>query len=112
VEIISNENTEIFKDPWSTILKEAGAKVVSRLFSESEDRIDCVIADQTIEPNAIKRINKLKKPLLDPEWVVQSIIMEKKLTFDAHPEFKFKLKNDEKNEKKEISSSPKKAKKK
>jgi hypothetical protein len=92
------------------ILKEAGAKTVTRLFSESETRIDMIVSDAKIDEAARARIKKLKIPLLSAEWVVQSLISQKKLKYDAHPEFALSF--DENSEDKEVvDASPRKKKK-
>jgi len=57
-------------------LKEAGAKVVSRLFGPTESRLDCIVIEK--EPSYIvaEKALQLNIPLLSLEWVIQCLITQ------------------------------------
>jgi len=47
-----------WKAQWSMILREGGAKVVQRLYSDSEDRIDCIVCDKHPGDEIVQKTKK------------------------------------------------------
>lgn len=68
--------TSEFKRHWACILKESGAKVVERLFSDTEDRIDLILfEDQNEVPrNFLAKIENLGLKKATIEWAIQCLI--------------------------------------
>jgi len=72
------------------ILREMeGIKVVERLFSETENRLACVLSDPNPQEIMIARTKKLKIPLLSPEWVIQSLYVGEAVEFNGSPKYAF-----------------------
>ena len=70
------------------ILKEAGAKVVDRLFSSGDElRLDCILTDGI--PNFIieERAKKLKLPLVLTQWVIQCLVDGTRIPFDTSSDY-------------------------
>jgi hypothetical protein len=76
-------------------LKEAGAKVVERLFSDAESRLDVVIASKDADDAIIERSQQLKIPLVSSEWIIQSLYARKPCKFNENPKFQWDYDEDE-----------------
>jgi len=71
IEVIGNPE---FKSNWTEILRAAGAKVVDRLFTSNEGRIDFILSDPEPSKFMIRKAKELKKALCSTDWVIQCII--------------------------------------
>ena len=47
------------KEGWSKVLRSTGAKVVQRMFTEYEDRVECVLSDPLPDKILLKRADKV-----------------------------------------------------
>ncbi len=57
-------------------MKEGGAKVVERLFSPQESRIECIVSDTRPGEYLEAKFKRLKVPVLNKEWIVQSLLSQ------------------------------------
>ena len=96
--------TEFLQATWERLLREAGASVAARLFSSREDRLDCVVTDGYPEPEDEQRVKKLNKPMVSTEWVIQSLILGKPVSYDGDPKYDWEHKKATTSD--EIESSP------
>jgi len=78
--------TAEFKCIWTMILKEAGAKVVERLFSSSACRLDCILTDERPTEIVVERANKLHIPLVRTVWIVECLKCQRLISFEEYPE--------------------------
>jgi BRCA1 C Terminus (BRCT) domain len=69
------------------VLKEAGAKIVQRLFSENSDRLDYILADKPPEKEVLERAQKADIPVTTVEWVIECVILQELLPLDSAEEF-------------------------
>eukprot|EP00026_Physarum_polycephalum_P021109 Phypoly_transcript_24155.p1 GENE.Phypoly_transcript_24155~~Phypoly_transcript_24155.p1 ORF type:complete len:152 (+),score=19.85 Phypoly_transcript_24155:35-490(+) len=76
-----------FKDGWRKGLRTTGAKVVQRMFTEYEDRVECVLSDPMPDKILLKRADKLCIPVVSATWLIQSILKQKPVPYDAHPSY-------------------------
>lgn len=68
-------------------MKEAGAKVVDRLYSENESRIDYIVSSPQFESHIYERAASLQIPFVTVEWVIQSLINRRKARYNALEEY-------------------------
>jgi hypothetical protein len=53
------------------ILREAGARVVERLFTAAENRLEYILADPNPPRGVPQRAEYLNIPVVSPEWVIE-----------------------------------------
>jgi len=80
-----------FKEQWSKVLYEAGAKVVTRLFSIQENSIDYILSDEKPADIVQEKALQLNQPLCSLEWFFQCVISQKVLDPNDHKDYVVKL---------------------
>jgi hypothetical protein len=66
----------ILQEEWARVLKEAGAKIVQRLFSERADRLDYVLSDRLPEPEIAARAKEAGVKIVSVEWVIECVLVQ------------------------------------
>jgi hypothetical protein len=71
----------VVQNQWTQILRAAGAKVVSRLFTKHE-KIDYILSDSEPSDIVLKKARQLDPPvpLCSSEWAIQCLIERKLLS--------------------------------
>jgi hypothetical protein len=71
-----------FKDLWGLVLREGGAKVVKRLYTPQEKRIECIVSDPDPTAYLATKFEELQIPVVSKEWIIQSLLSQKMLPLD------------------------------
>lgn len=58
------------------MLKEGGAKVVQRLYTPQEGRIECIVSDPNPTDYLAAKFRELEVPVVSKEWIVQSLFAQ------------------------------------
>ncbi|ELR22641.1 BRCA1 C Terminus (BRCT) domain containing protein [Acanthamoeba castellanii str. Neff] len=74
--------TPEFKNLWKLVLKEGGAKVVERLFTPQEDRVECIVSPPDPDDYLKVKFKKLRVPVVGKQWIIQSLLSQKMADVD------------------------------
>jgi len=85
IEIVGSTD---FKEQWSQVIYEGGGKLVTRLFSSIESRIDFILSDSEPTEIVINKAKSLGQPLCSIEWLIQSLISQKVQNPNSHNEYR------------------------
>ena len=51
--------------------------------------VDVLITNSQCPDDIIKSAKKRKIPIVSSEWIIQCLIMGKRIAYDAHPKFRY-----------------------
>jgi hypothetical protein len=79
---VHSTNSE-FRRTWETVVRTAGAKVVSRLVTGGADRLDVVVTDPSPAILVVENTNAHNVPLVGVDWVIDCLIAGESVPPDA-----------------------------
>jgi hypothetical protein len=79
---VHSTNSE-FRRTWETVVRTAGAKVVSRLVTGGADRLDVVVTDPSPAILVVESTNAHNVPLVGVDWVIDCLIAGEPVPPDA-----------------------------
>ncbi|RWS30288.1 hypothetical protein B4U80_03616 [Leptotrombidium deliense] len=96
--LFAGNKSKLF-DNWSPVLIACGATIAASLPTsigtatrKTSNSVDFIVGDSSCPNSVVMKANQLRIPIMSTEYIVECLILGKKLPFDAHEKFRYDFK--------------------